>query len=135
VTASEQSESAVRLEVSVGNEALEPGRTEVLLDERGRVHVLSKLEGADARRAEAKLDPERASQMIQTAGGSLAAAREGKRYGLPDEPRYHFVIGEGDRRQSFDVWRSDLPQHPELNRIVQELQQVVDKQVEGEIIL
>jgi hypothetical protein len=135
LTASEQSESAVHLEVSVGNEALEGGRTVVQLDERGRVDVLSKLEGADARRAEAKLDPERASQMIRTAGGSLAAAREGKRYGLPDEPRYHFVIGEREREQSFDVWRSDLLQHPELKRIVQELQEVVDEQVEGEILL
>jgi hypothetical protein len=65
----------------------------------------------------------------------VAATREGKRYGLPDEPRYHFVIGQGDERQSFDVWRSDLAQHPELDRIVRELKAVMDEQVKDEIIL
>jgi hypothetical protein len=62
-------------------------------------------------------------------------AREGKRYGLPDEPRYHFEIGEGERRQSFDVWRSELPERPELHQIVTALQQLVDEQVKGEILL
>lgn len=128
-------ESALRLEVSVGTEAFEPGRTQVVLDSTGRMHVLSTLEGSDGRRVEAKLDPERATEMIRSAGESAARAREGKRYGLPDEPRYHFEVGEHEQRQSFDVWRSDLPEQPELNRIVKMLQQAVDEQVKGEIIL
>lgn len=128
-------EPATRLEVSVGNEAFEPGRTQVVLDSTGAVQAVSELEGSDARRADAKLDPQRATQMIRTAGESVTRAREGKRYGLPDEPRYHFEIGEGDERQTFDVWRSELPDHPELNRIVMALQEIVDEQARGEIIL
>ena len=132
-TAADQ--SAFRLEVSVGNEAFEPGWTQVLLDSSGLLHVLSRLEGSDERRVEAKLDPEHATEMIQAARRSETGAREGKRYGLPDEPRYHFEIGEDDMRQSFDVWRSDLPQHPALNRIVGSLQGVINEHTEGEIIL
>jgi hypothetical protein len=139
VTSSEQTdtmdESAARLEVSVGNESFEPGRTQVVLDSNGAVHVLSELEGSDPHRAEAKLDPERATEMIRAAGRSVTGAREGKRYGLPDEPRYHFEIGGGEARRSIDVWRSELPEHPELNRVVTTLQQVVDEYGKGEIIL
>lgn len=133
VTAGERpTESAARLEVSVGNEAFEPGRTQVGLDASGRVEVISELEGSDARRAEAKLDPERATAMIKTARDAAArAARVGKRYGLPDEPRYHFEVG-GER---FDVWRSDLVEHPELQRVIATLQEVVGEQARGEIIL
>jgi hypothetical protein len=140
VTSSEQTDttlnqSEAHLKVTVGTEAFEPGLTQVMLDPTGLVHVLSKLEGSDERRAEARLDPARAIELIRTARISVTEAREGKRYGLPDEPRYRFEIGEGDKRQSFEVWRSDLPQHPELNRIVMALQQIVEEQARGEIIL
>ena len=127
--------SASRLEVSVGNEAFEPGRTEVLLDSTGAVQVQQTLEGSDGRRAEAKLGPERATEMIRSAEQAVATAREGKRYGLPDEPRYHFAVGEGAQRQSFAVWRSELSENPELDRIVRTLQQVVDEHGKGEILL
>ncbi len=127
--------SDVRLEVSVGNEAFEPGRTEVVLEPTGVVRVASKLDGSEARRAVARLDAARASEMIRTADRAVASAREGKRYGLPDEPRYHFEIGKGEQRQSFDVWRSELSERPELHRIVTALQQLVDEQVKDEIIL
>lgn len=123
--------SASRLEVSVGNEAFEPGRTEVLLDSTGAVQVQQTLEGSDGRRAEAKLDPERATEMIRSAEQNVATAREGKRYGLPDEPRYHFAVGG----QSVEVWRSELSENPELDRIVKTLQQVVDEHGKGEILL
>ena len=123
--------SASRLEVSVGNEAFEPGRTEVLLDSTGAVQVQQTLEGSDGRRAEAKLDPERATEMIRSAEQNVATAREGKRYGLPDEPRYHFAVGG----QSFEVWRSELSENPELDRIVRTLQQIVDEHGKGEILL
>jgi hypothetical protein len=140
MTSGEPPEAAVepapdRLEVSVGNAALEPGRTHVVLDSTGAVSARTELEGSDPRRADAKLDPERATRMIATAGESAMRAREGKRYGLPDEPRYHFEVGDGPRRQTFDVWRSELPDHPELARIVAALQEIVDEQARGEIIL
>ena len=124
-----------RLEVSVGNEAFEPGRTQVVLEPDGSVRVTSTLDGGRARRAEAKLDPERASDMIRAAAESVAAARQGKRYGLPDEPRYHFEVSSEEKREAFDVWRSELPERPDLQRIVTTLQQLVDEQVEGEILL
>jgi hypothetical protein len=140
VTSSEHTEPAGgeptgRLQVSVGNEAFEPGLTEVVLQPSGEVRVTSRLEGSDDRRAELKLEPERASELIRSADRSVQRAREGKRYGLPDEPRYHFEIGEGERRQSFDVWRSELADRPELQRIVSTLQGLVDEQVDGEILL
>jgi hypothetical protein len=127
--------SASRLEVSVGNEAFVPGRTEVLLDATGAVRVQQTLEGSDGRRAEAKLGQERATEMIRSAKQAVATAREGKRYGLPDEPRYHFAVGEGEQRRSFAVWRSELAENPELDRIVRTLQQIVDEHGKGEILL
>lgn len=140
MTSSEQTDppvngSAVRLQVSVGNEAFEPGRTEVALDSSGHVHVISKLEGSDARRAEAKLDPERATEIIRTADRSVTGSREGKQYGLPDEPRYHFEIDAGEKRQSLDVWRSELAELPALDRVVKDLQQILDEQAKGDMIL
>lgn len=140
MTADEQDDTtgdrpATRLEVTVGNEEFEPGLTQVALDSSGVVQVLRRMKGTDGCCEEAKLDGERASEMIRAAGGAVRGAREGKRYGLPDEPRYHFEIGEGDSRQGFDVWRSELEEHPELSRVVAALQQVVDEQVKGEIIL
>jgi hypothetical protein len=71
----------------------------------------------------------------QDADRAVASAREGKRYGPPDEPRYNFEIGKGEQRQSFDVWRSELSECPELHRIVTALQRLVDEQVKDEIIL
>jgi hypothetical protein len=121
--------------VSVGNEAFVPGRTEVLLDATGAVRVQQTLEGSDGRRAEAKLGQERATEMIRSAKQAVATAREGKRYGLPDEPRYHFAVGEGEQRRSFAVWRSELAENPELDRIVRTLQQIVDEHGKGEILL
>jgi hypothetical protein len=127
--------SASRLLVSVGNAAFEPGRTEVALDSTGSVRIHQTLEGSDARRAEAKLDPEHATQMIRSAHQAVTTAREGKRYGLPDEPRYHFEVGEGEARRSFTLWRSELSENPELNRIVSTLQQLVHEHGKGEILL
>jgi len=40
-----------------------------------------------------------------------------------------------EQHQSFDVWRSELPDHPELNRIIQVLQRTLDEQFDGEILL
>lgn len=124
-----------RLEVTVGNAAFEPGRTQVTLDTEGRVQAVMELEGSRAHRMEAKLDPERATGMLRTAGETMMKARRGKDYGLPDEPRYRFELGTGEGRQVVEVWRSDLPDHPELEQIVAELQRVVDEQAKGEIIL
>jgi len=139
VTSSEQAgtagESGIHLEVSVGTEAFEPGRTEVILESTGRVQVLSELEGREARRAEVSLDSGYARAMIQGADESVRRTRQGKRYGLPDEPRYHFEVRGREQHQSFDVWRSELPDHPELNRIIQVLQRTLDEQFDGEIIL
>jgi hypothetical protein len=140
VTPDEQSESTAaelgpRLEVSVGHEALEPGWTQVVLDARGGVQAECRLEGSDPRRAEAKLDAERVVEMIRTAEDHIAGAREGKRQGLPDEPRYHFEVRDGERRQSFDLWRSELHEHPELERLVAALQEVLEERTKGEIIL
>jgi hypothetical protein len=127
--------SATRLEVSVGNEAFEPGRTEVVLDSTGSVRMQQTLEGRDTLRAEARLDAERATGMIRSAQHAVATAREGKRYGLPDEPRYHFAVGEGEQRRSFTVWRSELSENPELGRIVRTLQQIADEHAKGDILL
>jgi hypothetical protein len=134
-TESMAAELGPRLEVSVGHEAFEPGWTQVVLDARGGVQVVCRLEGSDPRRAEAKLDAERAAEMIRTAEDQIAGAREGKRQGLPDEPRYHFEIRDGERRQSFDLWRSELREHPELERIVAALQEVLAERTRGEILL
>lgn len=127
--------SASRLEVSVGNESFEPGRTEVVLDSTGAVRVQQTLEGSDSRKAEARLGPERATEMIRSAQRAVATAREGKRYGLPDEPRYHFAVGEGEQRRTFTVWRSELSDNPEFGRIVTTLQQLVDEHGKGDILL
>jgi hypothetical protein len=139
VTPDEHSESteaqvASRLEVSVGHEAFEPGRTQVQLDPSGRVEVVSCLEGSEPQRAEAKLDAERAAEMIRTAERHLSI-RESSRPGLPDEPRYRFEIGDGERRESFELWRSDLGEHPQLQQLVAALQDVLEEQTRGEIIL
>jgi len=140
VTPDEQNESTAaelepRLEVSVGHEAFEPGWTQVVLDARGGVEVVCRLEGSEPRHEEAKLDAERVVEMIRTAEDQIAGAREGKRQGLPDEPRYHFEIRDGDRRQSFDLWRSELREHPELERVVATLQEMLEERTSGEILL
>jgi hypothetical protein len=128
-------DSPRRLEVSVGNEAFPPGRTEVSVDASGRVQAMVRLEGGDGPRAEAKLEPARAAAMIEDTGRAAATVREGKRYGLPDEPRYHFEVDDGRERRSVDVWRSELREHQELYRVVRTLQRVVDEYGKGEIIL
>ena len=140
MTADEPTESTTaelesRLEVSVGHEAFEPGWTQVVLEPSGSVQVVSRLEGTDTRRAEAKLDAERATGMLRAAEAQIARAREGKRQGLPDEPRYHFEIRDGERRHSLDVWRSELSEHPELARLVAVLQEMLEERTKGEIIL
>jgi hypothetical protein len=124
-----------RLEVTVGNAAFEPGRTQVTLHADGQVQALMELDGSRTHRIEAKLDPERATGMLRAAAETMAKVRAGSPYGLPDEPRYRFELGTGDGRQVVEVWRSDLPDHPELEQIVAELQRVVDEQAKGEIIL
>ena len=127
--------SANRLQVTVGNEAFPPGRTRVDVDSSGRLLIVNEVEGSDTRREEARIDPDRARELTSIAGAAVARVSESKRYGLPDEPRYHIEIGEGGSRHSIDVWRSELAEHPELNRIVTELQAVLAEQVKGEIIL
>ena len=124
-----------RVEVSVGHEAFEPGWTQVVLDARGGVQVVSRLEGSDPQRAEASLDAERAAEMVRTAEDHISRAREGKRQGLPDEPRYHFEISDGERRQSLDLWRSELPEHPDLERLVATFQEMLEERTKGEILL
>ncbi len=128
-------EAMDRLEVRVGNTAFEPGRTQVTVNADGQVQAVMELDGSRPRRMEAKLDPERATGMLRSAGATMARVRVGKDYGLPDEPRYRFELGTGERRKVVEVWRSDLPDHPELEQVVAELQRVVDEQAKGEIIL
>lgn len=128
-------ETTSGVEVSVGTPAFPPGRTQVALEPSGRLLVASELEGAERRHEEAKLEPERARELIATTGETVARAREGKRLGLPDEPRYHIAWVEGDQRRSADIWRSELKEYPEIARLIAELQQAVSEQVEGEIIL
>lgn len=140
MTPDEQSESTAaelgpRLEVSVGHETFEPGWTQVVLDARGGIEVVCRLQGREPRHEEAKLDAERVVEIIRTAEDQIAGAREGRRQGLPDEPRYHFEIRDGDRRQSFDLWRSELREHPELERVVATLQEMLEKRTGGEILL
>ena len=134
-TESTAAEPGPHLEVSVGHEALEPGWTQVVVDARGGVQVVCRLEGSDPRGAEAKLDVKRAAEMIRTAEDHVARAREGKRQGLPDEPRYRFEIRDGERRETFELWRSELPEHPELNRLVEALQEMLEERTKGEILL
>jgi hypothetical protein len=128
-------EATYSVRVSVGNPAFPPGRTEVELDQTGRMVVTSEMEGSDRVQAEAKLDPERAQELIRSATVSMTQAREGKRLGLPDEPRYHVETMIGDRRTSLDVWRSDLKEYPAIDRMITELQQAVSEQVSEEILL
>ncbi len=131
-TETSHAETRDRLRISVGNAAFPPGRTEVTLDPSGRLLVTSELDGADSRREELKVDSAQASEMVALASARIAAARISERPGLPDEPRYHFALGDG---RSTDLWRSDLKEHPELDRLVRELQRTIDEQVRGEILL
>ena len=125
-----------RLELSVGAEGFEPGRTRVLVDSTGRMQVLNTLEGSEPRRGEAVLGLSATTELVRTVGLTAENGREGKRYGLPDEPLYHFEIRlEQEKVTSIDVWRSDLPTHPELERAVRLLQGLIYEQIDETIIL
>ena len=124
-----------QLAITVGTTAFEPGRTQVTLNAEGEVQAVMELDGSRPHRMEAKVDPERATGMLRSAGTTMARVRAGFSYGLPDEPRYRFELGAGEGRRVVEVWRSDLPDHPELEQIVAELQRVVDERAKGQIIL
>jgi hypothetical protein len=129
------SQRTPRLEVSVGHEAFEPGWTQVVLDAGGGVEVVCRLEDRDPRHVKAELGAEHAREMIRAAEEHLTGARESGRQGLPDEPRYHFEIRDGEMRRSLDLWRSELPDHPALRRLVAAFQEMLEERTRGEILL
>ena len=128
-------EATSSVQVSVGNPAFPPGRTQVDLEGTGRMMVRSELEGSDRVEVEAKLEPERARELIASTGDTVSQARSSERRGLPDEPRYHVETAVGDRRTSVDIWRSELKEYPAIDRLITELQQAVSEQVSGEVLL
>lgn len=127
-----QDASQEGLRVAVGNAAFPPGRTEVVLEPSGRLLVSNVQEDADSTREELKIEKDRARELVLMAGENIAAAQSSDRPGLPDEPRYSFEFRDG---ASVELWRSDLQEHPALDRLVRDLQQVIDEQVRGEILL
>lgn len=124
-----------RLQVRVGNPAFPPGLTQVEVDAEGRLAVVTELEGRDTRRAEAKLEPERARQLLGAAEATAARVRGSDRLGLPDEPRYRFTFETGAGQMTVELWRSELKEHPELGRVVSELQGALAEQVGKDVVL
>jgi hypothetical protein len=124
------------LVIEVGNIAFEPGLTQVKVDENGQVLITNQYE-KETRTQKARIEPESASKLIdQTLSPQMQMSELiGKKFGLPDEPRYHFeTYQDGQLVATHDIWRSDLAHYPELSQMVKDLQDMVYKSSDGTII-
>lgn len=127
----------LRLVAQVGNEHFEPGLARLELDEGGQCLVLQRFAGKEDRR-EGRIEPDRATALIRRAqADDVAQARErgAGRARIPDEPRYRLAVYRGDDRlEVIEVWRSDLPRAPGASALVEDLQDLVRRVSDGQVI-
>ena len=130
-------EAGLQLAVEAGNEFFEPGLTRLELGQDGQVLVTNQLEGKQ-QQFEGQVDAELAASLIGQVRSSDALMNPelGQRTGLPDEPRYHFEVYRNDQRLlSRNIWRSELEEYPDLEKLLVVLQDITSRFSDGEIIL
>jgi hypothetical protein len=124
------------LVVEVGIEAFEFGLTRIWLNAQGEVQIENRQNGKP-RHFKQAIDPQEAADMIARVDtDELFLKPLGRKRGLPDEPLYHVQLdSDGTPVRSLRVWRSELRQLDDLARVIRNLQTIVNRASDGEVIL
>lgn len=88
----------------------------------------------EERRQETRVDA--AGDLLRAAAGFPWRAAAGRPSGLPDEPRYRILVVRGGTTvYERELWRSELEARPELSRLIEEFQRIVERASDGRILL